>query len=189
MNAEAFARLLAGYCLEAQPGQEVLVSSTTLAAPLLLALQRELLERDAWPLIRAELPGAAESFWAAARESHLDGFPAAELAEAEAADASLRIDATENANALAGVDPARLARFARARAPVRDARLARRWAVTLWPTPAAAQQAGMGNADFAASVSRAMFLDRPDPVAAWAELRGFQAALIERLAPDRKSVV
>ena len=183
MNADGFARLLAGYCLDAQPGQQVLVSSTTLAAPLLLALQRELLEREAWPLLRAELPGAAEGWWAAARDAHLDGVPAVELADAQGIDASLRIIATENANALAGVDPARLSRAARARAPVREAMLAHRWAITLWPTPAAAQQAGMGNADFADFVSRAVFLDRDDPVAAWGELRDFQAGLIERLAP------
>jgi aminopeptidase len=186
IDAGAFARLLAGYCLEAAPGQQVLVSSTTLAEPLLLALQRELLEREAWPLLRVELPDAAEGFWAAARDAHLDAFPPAELAEAEASDASLRIDASANANALAGVDPARMARFARTRAPLREARLARRWAITLWPTPAAAQQAGMGNADFAAFVSRGMFLDREDPVAAWGELREFQAGLIERLSPARE---
>jgi aminopeptidase len=185
VNAEAFARLLAGYCLDVQPGQQVLVGSTTLAEPLLLALQRELLEREAWPLIRAELPGAAEAWWAAARDAHLDGVPAVELAEAEGIDASLRIIATENANALAGVDPARIARATRARAPVREALLAHRWAITLWPTAAAAQQAGMGNADFAEFVARAVFLDRDDPVAAWGELREFQAGLIERLAPAR----
>ena len=42
-----------------------LVRSTTLAAPLLLALQEELLAREAWPLVRAELPGADEVFWRA----------------------------------------------------------------------------------------------------------------------------
>src|SRR4051794_38506155 len=186
MNADAFARLLAGYCLEAAPGDQVLVSSTTLAAPLLLALQRELLEREAWPLIRAELPGAGEAYWAAVRDTRLDGFPAAELAEAAAIDSSLRIQATENANALAGVDPARLARAARGRAPLREALLAHRWAITLWPTPAAAQQAGMSNAGFAAFVERAVFLDREDPVAAWGELRAFQAGLIERLTPAQE---
>ena len=52
-----FAALLCDYCLEVQPGQQVVVRSTTLAAPLLLALQEELLTREAWPLVRAELPG------------------------------------------------------------------------------------------------------------------------------------
>ena len=186
MNPDAFARLLADYCLEVQAGQQVAVSSTTLAAPLLLALQRELLEREAWPLLRIELPGQQERFWTAARDAQVDGLPSAELAEAERVDASLRIQATENANALAGVDPARLARAARARAPLREAVLAHRWAITLWPTAASAQQARMATGDFTAFVERALFLDRDDPAGAWAELRAFQARLIERLAPRRE---
>jgi aminopeptidase len=178
----AFARLLCGYCLEAQAGQQVVVRSTTLAAPLLLAVQRELLEREAWPLLRTELPGAAEEWWAAARDFHLDGFAPAELAEAEATHASLTIQAPENATALAGVDPARMARAARARAPLREASLRRRWCGTLWPTPAGAQRAGMGTAQFAGFVRRATFLDRDDPAAAWAELSAMQARLVERLS-------
>jgi aminopeptidase len=183
VNADAFARLLTDYCLEVQPGQQVQVSSTTLAAPLLLALQREILEREAWPLLRVELPGQQEGFWAAARAAQVDGFPPVELAEARALDATLRIQAIDNANALAGVDPAQLARAARGRSLLREALVRRRWAITLWPTAAAAQQAGMGTADFSAFVSQALFLDRDDPAAAWGELHGFQATLIERLAP------
>ena len=117
--------------------------STTLAAPLLLALQRALLEREAWPLLRVSLPGQEEGFWAAARDVHLDGFAPMELVEAERTDASVTIHAPENTRALAGVDPSLLTRAARARAPVREAALARRWCVSLWPTPALAQDAGM----------------------------------------------
>jgi aminopeptidase len=182
IDPAAFARLLCGYCLEAQPGQQVVVRSTTLAAPLLLAVQRELLEREAWPLLRAELPGAAEEWWGAARDAHLDGFAPAELAEVVATHASLTIQAPENATALAGVDPARMARAARARAPLREAALRRRWCGTLWPTPAGAQRAGMGTAEFAGFVRRATFLDRDDPAAAWGALGELQARLIERLS-------
>jgi aminopeptidase len=178
----AFAALLCGYCLEVQPGQQVVVRSTTLAAPLLTALQRELLEREAWPLIRPELPGADEVFWSAARDAHLDGFAPFELAEAEGTDASIGIQAPDNTRALSGVAAERMARAARARAPVREAALRRRWCLTLWPTPAGAQQAGMGTGEFAAFVRRALFLDRDDAPGAWAELRAFQARLIERLA-------
>ena len=70
-----FAALLCDYCLDVQAGQQVVVRSSTLAAPLLLALQEELLVREAWPLIRTELPGADEGFWQHARDAHLDGFP------------------------------------------------------------------------------------------------------------------
>jgi aminopeptidase len=182
IDARAFARLLTGYCLEVEPGQQVVISSTTLAAPLLLELQRELLARDAWPLLRVELPGQAETFWDAARDRHLDEISPAALAEAEGTDASLRIQAPDNTQALAGVDPARSARAARAAAPMREAMLARRWCLTIWPTPALAQQAGMGTAAFGALVERALFLDRPDPVAAWRELHDRQERLVERLS-------
>jgi aminopeptidase len=182
----AFARLLCGYCLDAQPGDQVVVRSTTLAAPLLLAVQRELLEHEAWPLLRTELPGAAEQWWDAAGDRQLDGFAPAELAEAEQTDASLTIQAPENTTALAGVDPARMARAARARAPIREAAMRRRWCGTLWPTPAGAQRAGMGTAEFAGFVRRATFLDRDDPAAAWGELRALQARLIERLGRARE---
>jgi aminopeptidase len=186
IEADRFAELLAGWCLDVQPGQQVLIESSTLAAPLLLALQRTMLERGAWPLLRADLPGQGEGFWAAARDAHLDTFPAAALAELEAVDATLRIQAPDNTRALAEVDPAAIARVARAQAPLREARMRRRWCLTLWPTPALAQQAGMGAAAFAAFVRRALFLDRDDPVAAWRELHDVQARLIERLSRARE---
>ncbi len=183
IDPAAFAELLCDYCLEVQGGQQVVVRSSTLASPLLLALQRALLEREAWPILRPSLPGQEEGFWEAARELHLDGFPAVDLLEAENTDASVSIHAPENTRALSGVDPSLMTRAARARAPVREAALARRWCLSLWPTPALAQDAGMSVGDFAAFVERALFLDRDDPVAAWAELRDSQARLISRLAP------
>ena len=186
MNVDGFARLLTDYCLEVQPGQQVAIASSTLAAPLLLALQREVLERGAWPLLDVTLPGQSESFWRAIGDSQLDSVPSAEVAAMREIDATLRIEATGNAKAVASVDPARMARWARAQAPLREVRMTKRWAITLWPTPAAAQQAGMGTLELEEFVERALFLDRDDPVAAWGELRNFQAGLIERLAPGRE---
>jgi aminopeptidase len=112
---------------------------------------------------------------------HLDGVAPLDLTEAESTDASLAIHAPDNTMALAGVDPALSARAARGRAPLREAALRRRWCVSLWPTPALAQQAGMGTGEFAAFVRRALFLDRDDPVRAWRWLSDAQARLIERL--------
>jgi aminopeptidase len=74
-----------------------------------------------------------------------------------------------------------MARAARARAKVREAALRRRWSLTFWPTEASAQEAGMSLAELSRFVSRALFLDRDDPAAAWGELRATQAKLIDRL--------
>src|SRR4051812_24975416 len=112
IDPAAHARLLAGYCLDVQPGQQVLVRAGTGAAALVLELQREILERGGWPLLRLTLPGAEENWWSAARDEHLDGFPSLDRAEAEQADARIAIHSPDNATALSGVDPARLARAA-----------------------------------------------------------------------------
>ena len=117
---------------------------------------------------------------------HLDTYAPLDLTEASSTDASITIHAPENTRALAGVDPSLLSRAALARAPVREAALARRWCVTLWPTPALAQDARMSLTDFSAFVERALFLDRDDPVAAWTDLGASQARLIERLTVARE---
>jgi len=181
LDAAAFADLLVGYCLEVEPGQEVLVRSTTLAEPLLLECQRAILERDAWPLLRVELPGSTVALYRHALDRHLDTFSEVAWAEARKAHAQLGIQAPENTRSLAGIDPVHLARANRARKPLREIGLKKRWCSTLWPTQAGAQQAAMNLADFEAFVRRALFLDQPDPVRAWGELRVFQATLIERL--------
>lgn len=185
-DPRAFARLLCEWCLDVAPGEQVLVVSTTLASELVRALHAELLARDAWPLLRITPPELGADFHRHARERHLDGFAPVELAEVQASDAYLRIDAPANTRALAGIDPALIARAARARSPIAEARLAGRWCGTLWPTASLAQQAGMDEDAYAAFVARALFLDRPDPVAAWSELSAAQARLVERLSDARE---
>lgn len=186
IDAAAFARLLVGYCLEVEREQQIVVRSTTLAAPLLLEVQREILERDAWPLLRVELPGQTASYYRHARDFHLDGYAGLAWEEAKRAHASLAIQAPENTRALASVDPERLRRSSLARQPVREQSLKRRWALTVWPTEALAQEAGVALADFERIVEQALFLDKEDPVAAWGGLRRFQDELIGRVSKARE---
>ncbi|HEY2637468.1 MAG TPA: aminopeptidase, partial [Solirubrobacteraceae bacterium] len=127
IDPAAFARLLCGYCLDVQADQQVLVRTTALAAPVVLALQRETLERDAWPLLRTAVPGQEEGFFAAAGAAQLDGISGAARAETEAADCVPAVDAPDNPRALAGVDPEKLMRARRAGAELSEIRLARRW--------------------------------------------------------------
>ena len=186
LDADPFAALLCDWCLEVQQGQQVLVRSTTLAEPLTVAVHRALLERGAWPLVRLVPPALQADFYAHATELQLDGFAPIELVEAQTLDAFLGIDAPANTRALTGVEPALIARRMSAREPVQEAIMSRRWAGTLWPTAALAQQAGMSEQDYEAFVRRALFLDRSDPTAAWAELSARQAVLVERLAEARE---
>src|SRR4051794_3530565 len=123
----AFADLLVGYCLEVRPRQQVLVRSTSLAGPLLLELQRAILEADAWPILRVEVPGQTRGYYEHARDWHLDEFPPLALTEAKKCEATVGIQAPEDVHALAGLDPERLARSRRARRQIQEATMKRRW--------------------------------------------------------------
>jgi aminopeptidase len=186
IDPDAFAVLIAEWCIDVQAGQQILIETTTLAQEPAVALHRAVLERGGWPLLRLAPGGLEADFYRHARDQHLDGVAPIELSEAEAADASVRIIAPASTSPLADIDPATVSRRARARLPVREAQGRRRWALTIWPTPALAQQAGMPESEYADFVERALFLDQPDPVAAWSRLREQQARVIERLTPARE---
>ena len=187
IDPDAFAALLCDWCLDVRRRDYVLVFTTPLAAPLIRAFHRALITRGAWaPGLRIAIPGVAEDFYRLAPDELLDEVAPQDLAEMERTDAYLSIQAPENTRALAAIDPVTIGRAARARAAIQEVRLGKRWCGTLWPTPALAQEAGMSDDDYAAFVNRALFLDRPDPVAAWRELSDRQAGLVDGLSHARE---
>ncbi|MGH2885583.1 MAG: aminopeptidase, partial [Solirubrobacteraceae bacterium] len=182
IDPDAFANLICDWCLDVRERNYVLVFATALAAPLVRSLHRALITRRAWPPgIRIGMPGVAEDFYKHAPDELLDEFAPQDLAEIERIDSYLSIQAPENTRALAGIDPERIARAARARTPIHEVRMSKRWCGTIWPTAALAQDAGTSLDDYTAFVNRALFLDRPDPVAAWRELSARQQRLVDRL--------
>jgi aminopeptidase len=105
--------------------------------------------------------------------------------EYENADHTIRIQSETNTKSLTAVDPAKQKLTGKARLPLREIMIKRdRWCLTLFPTNAYAQDAEMSLAEFEDFVFGAMFLDKPDPVAAWTELEGRQ----QRLADDMMKV-
>ena len=174
------AELLASYCLDAEAGQRIQVTATTLALPLVEALHRALLIRGARPMLRLEYPGQQGDFYRHASAELLDSLHTGDLVDMEHTDATLRILTPQDA--VQGSDPERRARHARTLSPVAQLRSQRRWCVTLSPTEAGARAAGMTLAEYQDFVARAMFLDLPDPAAGWAAVRERQATLIERLS-------
>jgi aminopeptidase len=186
LDPARMADLLVGYCLEVDKNEEVLVRSTTEAAPLLLELQRAILARGAWPLLRVEVDGQVRGYYEHAEGLQLDDISDIMLREVKNADKHLSIQAPHDTHALAGIDPEKITRTMRARQPAQKAAMRSTWCSTLWPTPALAQQAGMTLEAFSEFVAGAMFLNGPEPVKAWALLRRFQEKLIEQLTPAKK---
>ena len=101
----AFAALLCDWCLErAARASRCSSARTTLAEPLVRALHRAMLEREAWPLLRLAPPWLAERLLPPrARSASSTASPRSSWPRREASDARRSaIDAPANTRALAG---------------------------------------------------------------------------------------
>jgi aminopeptidase len=154
----------------------VLLSSSPCASPLVRSLYRRVLEAGGHPHLRLSLDGQAEVLLKEGNEDQLEWINPAAVQDVEGADVRIAIEADINTRSLSGVDPARQARYARARETLRDRYFERtaagelRSVVTLFPTSATAQDAEMSLTQYEDFVYRAGLLDRDDPVGEWEAL-------------------
>ncbi len=188
------AQVLVNYSLEIKPGQQMEMRTSPLAEELSLAAYAEAIKAGAHVVIQNSLPGAEEIFYKYASAAQLDYVSPLHKLTIESFDAILYIEAEHNTRSLSGVDPTRLARSRKARAPVskilleRSARRELRWCYTVYPTHAMAQEAEMSLADYREFVYDAGLLNEPDPVAAWQKELQRQRELIAWMA-DKNHVI
>ena len=176
-----FARLLAHYSIYAKKGETIGVEATDEAAPLVESVYEELLKAGAYPFVRMVPGGLTEILFREGKDHHFDKPPKAEFDYAKAVDGTIRIMSSPNTRALSAVEPKKQAQFARGRKGLRKILLAKKWALTLFPTQAYAMDAEMSLTDFSDFVFKANFLDRADPVAAWNDLEKKHQKLIAKL--------
>jgi len=186
-RSEKLARVLVDYSIEAGEGDQVLVSAEAGAAPLVRALYARLLQVGATPVMQVGLPGMQELFFEHARDVHYREIPPLTRAIFEGADALITIQSPSNTRALANVDPAKQQALQKRNKPLSEMVLEKdRWMVTLFPTEALAQEAGMGLSEYEDFVFGAMGLNEEDPVRYWREKSAEQDRLKERLEEARE---
>ena len=167
------AKVITNYSLALKPGQQFWLRTNPLAQELNLAIYSEAVKAGAYVWVQQSIPGAEEAFYKYASDQQLDFVAPIRKLIIESFDASLLILADENTKSLAGVDPQRLARARRASASLfktsmqRSANESYRWCITVYPTPAMAQDANMSLSDYAEFVYAAGMLNEEDPVALW----------------------
>jgi aminopeptidase len=182
---ERWGHLLVDYCVAAQPGELIGISSELPGQSLVAACYKALVRRGAHPLVRIELPGLHEFFLREATDAQLSFLPQTALFEARSTAATIRIAAESDTRSMSRVDPRRQAAFEKAHEPLRSATRQNRWVLTQYPTEAYAADAKMTRADFESFVTAAVFLDRDDPQAAWRDLGRRQAGLVEYMSGVR----
>jgi aminopeptidase len=182
---ERWADLLVDYCLKVEPGETIVLGAEYLGRPLVEACYEAIVRRGAHALVRLELPGLHEFFLQEASDAQLEFLPPSALFEAQSVSARIRIAAESDTRSMSRVDARRQAIYERARDPIRQASRRTRWVLTQFPTPAYAADAKMTLPEYEDFVTRALFLDRPDPRAAWQDLGRRQASLVNFMAGVR----
>ncbi len=178
---EKYANLLVEYCARVQPGEHVLLDVAFAAAPLARPLTRAVLQAGGEPHLRLSYPEQAADLLELAGATLLASEPKVQLAEMRQMDAYMRVSAPENSRAMQGSDTAKMAQLARRMDEVNRTRLTKKWVVTLFPTPASAQESGMSTSEYERFVYGSMFLFDDDPAERWRELGRRQQRWVERL--------
>ena len=181
------AKVMIHYALEIKPGQMLRIQTHPLAEELTLAVYKEAIQAGANVFIQNAVPGTDEIFFKYASEAQLDFISPIRKLVTETFDASLAIWTEHNTRSLSGMDPARMARTAKAGAALskifmdRAAKNELRWCLTAYPSNAMAQEADMSLADYREFVYAAGMLNDEDPVLFWRKEGEAQRRIVDWL--------
>jgi aminopeptidase len=139
---------LLDYSLEIKPGEKLLIEAVTGSEPLVLALLESSYEREALPFVNLHDQRIQRGWLLGALTEQMRVRAGWWVREMEECDAHLFIDAGNNASELADVPPATTECYRRVMEPVFDVSLKKKWCSLNFPTPAAAQAAGMSSQAF-----------------------------------------
>lgn len=184
---EKFAKLLSEYCTTVKAGDEVLISSTYEAYPLIKELWREIVSRGAYPRLRITDEVLIEMFYKYAPENLLRHYSKIDEFIMENIDVRISILSSTHTKPLVSTDPEKMKVRAQTTAKLteifmrRDAEGNLRWVVTPFPTRALAQEAGMSPLEFEEFVFKALKLHREDPIEAWANQARWQEKIVDML--------
>jgi aminopeptidase len=172
-RVERLAEVLVDYSVGAKEGQQITIEAPSAAAPLVREVYRRILAAGAYPLPRIGIAGTLENLMLEGSDDQVDWINPARRDDIETVDGRVVIMAPTNTRSLTNVDAAKQARLQKALEPQRHRYLERAangelsWVLTLYPTQATAQDAGMSLPEFEDFVYKAGLLDADDPVAAW----------------------
>ena len=176
------ARVLVDYSVGAGEGEQVVVSGGVAAESLIKEVYARLLDVGAIPIPQVSLPGIQELFFGRAKEIHYEKTPPVVRSLYEGAGAFISIMAPQNTRALAAVDPQKQQALSKRDKTLQEMVLSKdRWALTLFPTEALAQESDMSLDDYEEFVFQAMALNEDDPVRYWREKAKEQGRLSEQL--------
>lgn len=184
---DKWAEVLVTFSLAVKKGQTVLISGDLEAMPLLEAAYERLILAGAKVELIVLQRSLSEFLLKHGSDEQIAFTPIARMAAVNAYDFYLYIGASSNSKMLSQVNPKKQSLAAAGNKPITDTILGRsakgemQWCYTIYPTPAAAQDAEMGTTEFEKFVLNAGFLQDNNPAASWQTLEKKQDHLIQFL--------
>ena len=192
---ENLAKIIVEYCMSVKPKDRVAILGSTLSESLMLAIQREVLRAGGYPHLFASLPGSDYIRFSESSDDQLDFVSPVMKMVFEEFECLASLYSKANTSALTNIDPAKQDRVVKAQADVmkrykeRAATGEIKWAITMFPTNAHAQDAEMSLAEFEDYVYSTMFADTDDPVAEWRRIHDEQQHYVDWLKGKEKLAV
>ncbi len=116
--APRLAQILTEYSQPIQKGDYVLITTSTAAKPIVLALYEAVLRRGGHPITLTQFPELSQIFMELASEDQLDFLDPAMPFLMEKIDVIYNVMAPTNTKVMSDVDPARTARYQKTRRPL-----------------------------------------------------------------------
>jgi aminopeptidase len=184
---EKLADLLVNYSVEVKPGDQVILTGTTDAWPLVRETYRHIIRAGGNATLNWSETDLVEILLKEGNEEQLQYVSPAAKITMETFDCLINIGGSKNTRQLTGIDLERMSTLRKARGDLMRLQMERsaagdfRWVGTLFPTNAHAQDADMSLEDFEHFVYGACFADRADPVSEWRKLSAMQQRLVDWL--------
>ena len=157
------AKILVDYSVKVKKGENVIVSGTTEASELMKEVYKLIIQKGAYPTLKAGLPGTSYIYYKYASDEQLKKFPEISFYEVKKTQKYIGIISDNNTRELSNVDPKKIATRQKVTHSISDYIVNRkdkiRRCTTIFPTMALAQDAEMSLEEYENFVYGSMLQD------------------------------
>ncbi|MFW6311646.1 MAG: aminopeptidase, partial [Nanoarchaeota archaeon] len=146
-RAQKLAKIAVEYSIDVKPKEKVIISGGSEAIPLLKELYKEIIKKEAYPIVKVGLPDIADFFYKNAKEHQLEFFPKYWFQTVKEADAFIGIYTESNTRELTNIPGEKISRRRKVTEPIStyivDGKPDIRRLTMAYPCEAHAQEASM----------------------------------------------
>jgi aminopeptidase len=183
-----FANLIVEYCTKVEKFDEVLISASYEAYPLIYEIYREIVKRGGFPRVIINDDVLTEVFYRYAPLELLEYLSPVDKYIMEKINVRISIISPTHTKPLISIDPEKRKLRERSLRELREIFMKResagdlRWVTTIFPTKSLAQEAGMSPLEYEEFIIKAVKVHENDPIKAWIDQARRQQKIVEFLS-------